>query len=79
MHPLLDTGFLKAQPKESFFDSKKISLNQTNLCIALRSKKGFFGLKKSFDCFFSLNLRNECLCSHISTCVMLLTKIFSLI
>ena len=61
----------KMQPEKSFFDSKKTSLNQTNLCIAVRSKKAFFDLNKFLDCFFSLNLRNEFLCSCISTCVML--------
>ena len=41
-------------PERSFFDLKNISLNQTNLCIAIRPKKSFFNLKKFLDCFFHL-------------------------
>ena len=39
-------------PEKSFFDLKKISLKQTNLCIAIRLKKSFFYLWKFLDCFF---------------------------
>ena len=56
--------------KKKFFES--------NLCIAILSKKGFFGLKKFLDCFFSLNLSNECVRSRISICVMWFTEILSL-
>ena len=41
--------------KKIFFDSNKISLNQTNLCIAIWPKKSFFDLKKCLDYFFSVN------------------------
>ena len=46
---------LSPRPEKSFFDSTKISLNQTNLCIDIRSKKSFLDLKKFLDCFFPLN------------------------
>ena len=49
------------------YTQKKFSLNQTNLCIAIRSKKSFFDLKEFLDCFFSSNLRNGYLSSRIST------------
>ena len=55
------------------------TLFEPNLCIAIGWEKIFFDLKKFFDCFFSLNLRNEYLCSHKSTCVMWSREIFSLI
>ena len=57
-------------PEKSFFDSKKISLNQRNFCIAIRSKNSFFDLKKFLDYFFPVDLRNQRLGSCISTCVM---------
>ena len=66
----MSVSILITHPEKSLIDSKKISLNQTNLCIATPSKKSFFDLKKFLVCFFSLNLRNECLRSRISTCVM---------
>ena len=51
--------------RKKCFASNKISSNQTNLCIAIRSTKSFFDLKKFLDCFFSLNWRNKCLRSCI--------------
>ena len=42
-------------PEKSIFDLNKISLNQANLCIVIRSKKSFFDLEKFLDCFYSLN------------------------
>ena len=65
--------------EKSFFDSKKISLIQTILCIAIRSNKSFFDLKKSFDCFLSLNLRHESLRSHMIISVIWLIEIYSLV
>ena len=59
------------------YTQKKVSLNQTNLCIVMGSKKSFFESKKFVDCFFSLNWRNKCLRSRIV--YTWLTEIFSLI
>ena len=41
---------LKFHPGKSFFDSNKFSLNQRNLCIAIRSKKDFFNSKAFLGC-----------------------------
>ena len=45
---------LLVYPEKTFFDSKKISLNQTNLYIAIWLKKSFFDLKKFLYCLFFL-------------------------
>ena len=58
---------------------EKIALNQTNLCIAIRSKKNFFHLKKYLYCFFLFKLKKCMYAQSNSTCVMWFTEIFSLI
>ena len=50
--------------EKSSCDSNKVSLNQTNSYIVIRSKKSFFYLKKFLDWFFPLNLRNKCRIVH---------------
>ena len=40
-------------PRKTFIYSNKISLNQRNLCIAVRAKKDFFNSQKCF--FFRFN------------------------
>ena len=67
----LGMGRISAEYTQKKFSLiQNISLNETNLCIAIRSNKSFFDGKKFLDCFISLNLRNKCLGSRISTFVM---------
>ena len=59
---LLNTEKSGDELEKSFFDTKKISLKQRNLCIAIRSKKSFFDLKKSLDCFFFVEFKKLTFC-----------------
>ena len=49
--------------EKSFFNLKRISLNKTNLCIAIRSKNSFLDLKKFLDYLFFFELK-RCLRSR---------------
>ena len=66
-------------PRKKFLWLKKIVLNQTNLFIAIRSKKSFFDLKKFLDCFFFFELMEYMSAQSHGTNVMWLTEIFSLL
>ena len=49
--------YLSVHPEKSFFHLKTISLTQKNVCIAIRTKKCFFDLKKYLDYLFSFELK----------------------
>ena len=74
MVEFLNLGFqilkISSKPKKSFFDSKKISLNQTNLCIAIQSRKTFFHLRKFLDYFFFFKLKKSMSVQSHGTCAM---------
>ena len=47
----LINGLNYLHPEKIFLDSNTISLNQSNLCIAIWPKKSLFNLKKFLVCF----------------------------